>query len=126
MKKMMICLLVAAFAFMAADPASAWFWEKDKVKSPEVAATAEPEQKKGMWTRVRESFRGMKEDFKKSGKETKEGSKDVGRDLKASGKEIGRESKKVPGELKKSGKAIGQSFKQLGKDIKKGSKEALD
>ena len=137
MRKITICIVVIAFGILAADPAAAWFWEKKEVKPPEVSSEANKEskeaaksvKKKGLWTRIKDSIRGTKEDVKKSSKKVgptvKEGSKQAGKDLKKAGKKIGQDSKKIPGELKKGGKAIGQGFKQLGKDIKKGTKEVF-
>ena len=137
MRKITICIVIMAFGILAADHAAAWFWEKKEVKPLEVSIevgngskeAVKPPKKKGLWTEILESFREMKEDFKKSsekgGKDIKEGSKQAGKDLKDAGKKIGQDSKKIPGELKKGGKAIGQGFKQLGKDIKQGTSEVF-
>jgi hypothetical protein len=134
--------LIVLLAFLAADPASAWFWEKNEVKAPEVTRevkehSTETVRKKGFVASIKETGRDIKKFFKGLGKEVKETSKkvpgeakkeskEVGKSLKRTGKKIAKESKKVPGVFKKGAKEIGKGFKKLGKDIKGETKKALE
>ncbi len=134
--------LVVLLVILAADPASAWFWEKKEVKTPEVTREVKEiptktVKKTGAGATIKEIgrelrtfFKGFGKDIKETSKkvpgEAKKESKEVGKSLKKTGKEIAHESKKVPGALKKGGKDIGKGFKKLGKDIKKGTKEFFE
>ena len=134
--------LIILLVFLAADPASAWFWENKEVTPP--VATSEVKEVptkagkqtgagtsiKEMGRVVRNFFKGLgknnKETAKKVPGEAKKESKEVGNGLKETGKEIATESKKVPGALKNGAKDIGKGFKKFGQDVKKGTKELFE
>ena len=140
MKRYMV-LVIALMTMLAADPASAWFWEKKEVKAPAVTtevnegpknSTREetrPVKNKGIWTSIKETGRDIGGFFKKIGKDTKESAKQVPGEAKKEGKAISQSfkdaGKTIGEESKKGGKSIGQGFKDMGKDIKDSSKKAF-
>lgn len=136
MKKHALWILVV-FGLLAVNPAAAWFWEKDEVNPPPVAAevkkegreAAAPVQEKGFWAGVAETGRDIGRYFRGVGKEAKESAKEVpgeakkegqlvGRSFKESGKELGKD-------LKKGGKAVGQGVKDIGRDFKEAGKSVF-
>ncbi len=137
-----LSLLLAIFlSFVLADPAGAWFWDKNEVESPAVSQEVRTDVghktgEKGILVRIKEAgrelrayFRGTGKEVKKSAKkapgELKKGAKEARRDLREGGRELKQETKELPGQFKEGAKDVGQGFKQLGRDIKKGTKKAL-
>lgn len=133
--------LVVILTFLAADPASAWFWEKKKVKAPEVtlAAKRKPAETRGERSlrerlratghRLGDFFRGVGREVKEISREVpgkaKKESKAVGKSWQDTGKVIAEKSKKVPGAFKEGAVDLGKGVKNLGQDIKEGTDKAL-
>ena len=139
--KKYILWVFAILALVAADPASAWFWDKKEVKAPLSASEGQdgskssaqedskPVKKDGLWPSIKETGRDIGAFFKQIGKDTKESAKQVPGEAKKEGKAVGKgfkdAGKTIGEESKKGGKAIGQGFKELGKDIKDSSRKAF-
>lgn len=140
MKRYAIWLLIV-FGLLAADPASAWFWDKKEVKSSPTAGEvqkdtrsvarekAKPVKGKGLWGSIKETGRDIGGFFKGIGKDAKESAKEVPGEAKKEGKAVGKgfkdAGKTIGKEAKKGAKAVGKGFKQLGKDFRDSSKKAF-
>ena len=137
MKKYTLLILIV-FGLMAADPASAWFWEKSKVKSPAASSEVKKEkkevhQKKGFWADFFDTTQQMGRDigryFKGVGKDVGKSASEVpgaaGKEAKEVGKSLKDTAKNVGHEAKKGGKAVGKGFKELGHDIKDATKSVF-
>jgi hypothetical protein len=133
--------ILIVFGILAADPASAWFWDKKKVKDPAIAAEvqdvsksavreeAKPVKKKGLWLSIKKTGRDIGGFFKGIGKDAKESDKDVPGEAKKGGKAVGKGFKDagrtIGTESKKGAKVVGQGFKQFGKDIKDSTRKVF-
>lgn len=126
--------LAVFLVFLAAEPASAWFWEKQEVKTPAVNGDVDKDSSKivkhaGADSATNKTGGGVKGFFKGIGKniketskafpgEAKKSAKEVGQSFKATGKDLAKGTKKVPGALKKGAGKFGKAFKKLGSDPK--------
>ncbi|MDT8335143.1 MAG: hypothetical protein RQ753_05560 [Desulfurivibrionaceae bacterium] len=127
MKKNALWILVV-FGILLADPAAAWFWEKNAAGIP--ASSAEVKKEQGFWAGVMETGRNIGRYFKRSGKKAKDDGKEVPGALKEEGKAVGKSIKGVPKtlgeEARQGGKAVKDGFKDLGRDIKESSESVFD
>ncbi|MBU0481002.1 MAG: hypothetical protein KKG47_07860 [Proteobacteria bacterium] len=134
--------ILIVFGILAANPASAWFWEKSEVKPPAAPAAIEKKEgkkekeireEKGFWAGVYDSSRQIARDlrhyFRGVGKEAKKSAKEVPGEAKKEAKEVGRSIKKsvkaVGQEAKEGSKAVGQGFKDFGHDLKDATKSVF-
>jgi hypothetical protein len=132
--------IVTILAILAASPASAWFWDKEEVKTHEkkevsqkpVAGDAGRDE--GFFDLVKGAGRDIRLFFRDLGKGTKKSSKKMAKELKQVPGELKKESKsaaksikdadrKIGREAKKGAKSIGKAFRQLGRDVKDSTKE---